>query len=192
MDRVPHYLRMIREYDYDTYLHCNRVAVFAHQIGKKIDFSSGQLDQLVKAALLHDLGKIKIDKFILHKPGQLNNEEWNEIRNHSKYGIDMLSHEQQFASQKIIESIYSHHEYYNGQGYPRGISGEAIDLNARVISIADAFDAMTTNRTYRTGCLTPTEAVQEIVKCSGSQFDPDICKKLTSINNWGFFYEYGH
>ncbi len=184
MDRVPHYLKMIRDYDYDTYLHCNRVAVFSFQIGKKIALSSEELNQLVRSALLHDLGKIKIDKSILHKPGKLNTEEWNEIRNHSRYGIELLSHEQQFVSQKIIESIYSHHEYYNGQGYPRSISGESINFNARVISIADAFDAMTTKRTYRIGCLTPMEAVQEILKCSGSQFDPVICKELTSIDNW--------
>lgn len=184
MDRVPHYLRMIRDYDYDTYLHCNRVAVFAYQIGKKIALSSEELNQLVRSALLHDLGKIKIDTFILHKPGKLNAEEWNEIGNHSKYGVEMLSGEEQFTSQKIIESIYSHHEYYNGQGYPRGISGESININARVISIADAFDAMTTKRAYRTGCLSPTEAVQEILRCSGSQFDPNISKTLIGISNW--------
>lgn len=184
MDRVPHYLKMIRDYDYDTYLHCNRVAVFGYQIGKKIALSSEELNQLVRSALLHDLGKIKIDKCILHKPGKLDIEEWNEICNHSKYGVEMLSREEQFVSSNIIESIYSHHEYYNGQGYPRGISGESINVYARVISIADAFDAMTTNRTYRTGCLTHTEAVQEILRCSGTQFDPDISKTLTSINNW--------
>lgn len=184
MTRVPHYLRMIRDYDYDTYLHCNRVAVFAFQIGKRIELSSDELNQLVRAALLHDLGKIKIDKFILRKPDKLDTEEWNEICNHSKYGIEMLSGEEEFVSKNIIESIYSHHEYYNGQGYPRGISGQSININARVISIADAFDAMTTKRTYRVGSLTPTEAVQEILRCSGTQFDPDISKTLLSINNW--------
>lgn len=184
MDRVPHYLRMIRDYDYDTYLHCNRVAVFAYQIGKNISLSSKELNQLASAAFLHDLGKIKIDKCILHKPGKLNPEEMNEICNHSQYGVEMLSNEEQFVSQKVIESIYSHHEFFNGQGYPRGIRGESIGIYARVISIADAFDAMTTNRTYRTRCLTATEAVQEILRCSGTQFDPNITKTLTKINDW--------
>lgn len=189
MERVPHYLRMIRDYDYDTYLHCNRVAEFAYQIGRKIALSSKELDQLVNAARLHDLGKIKIDKCILHKPNKLNTEEWNEICKHSEYGVEMLTQEEQFISLQVIESIYSHHEYYNGQGYPRGIRGESIDVYARIISIADAFDAMTTNRTYRTRNLTPTQAIQEILKCSGTQFDSNITKILTSIDTSTLSYK---
>ncbi len=184
MDIVPHYLRMIRDYDYDTYLHCIRVAGLAYHIGENISLNSKELNQLIISGLLHDLGKIRIDKFILHKPGKLSSQEWDEIYNHSKYGVEMLINEEESLSDQIIDSIYSHHEYYNGQGYPRGISGESIDINARIISIADAFDAMTTNRIYRTHKYSSNEAVKEIMKCSGTQFDPNITKTLTSINKW--------
>ncbi|MEN6325909.1 MAG: HD domain-containing phosphohydrolase [Syntrophomonas sp.] len=181
MDRVPHYLRMIRDYDYATYLHCNRVAEFAYQIGQKVSLNSIELNQLVSAARLHDLGKINIEKSILHKPGNLSTDEWKEIRKHSEYGVRILSSDCQFES-KIIASIHSHHEYYNGKGYPKGIKNESINIYARIISIADAFDAMTTNRTYRSQNLTPNQAIQEILRCSGTQFDPNLTKILTSID----------
>ena len=180
MDRVPHYLRMIRDYDYATYLHCNRVAEFAYQIGQKVSLNSIELNQLVSAARLHDLGKINIEKSILHKPGKLNADEWKEICRHSEYGVRMLSCDQ-FES-TVLESIHSHHEYYNGKGYPKGIKGESINFYARIISIADAFDAMTTNRTYRSQNLTPNQAIQEILRCSGTQFDPQLTKILKSID----------
>lgn len=186
MDRVPHYLRMIRDYDYDTYLHCVRVARLSYEIGEKISLTSEELNQLIISALLHDLGKIKIDKSILNKPGRLNNREWQEICNHSRYGVEMLTVEEEGPSfpQHVIESIYSHHEYYDGNGYPRGISGESICIYARVISIADAFDAMTTSRPYRTHKFTSGKAVHEILKCSGTQFDPIITKTLANVNSW--------
>ncbi len=187
MDRVPHYLRMIRDYDYATYLHCTRVAEFAYQIGQKVSLSSMELNQLVIAARLHDLGKINIDKNILYKPGKLNNDEWKEICRHSEYGVRILSSDQ-FES-KVIESIHSHHEYYNGKGYPKGIKSESINIYARIISIADAFDAMTTNRTYRSRNLTPNQATQEILRCSGTQFDPNLTKILTSIDINRLFVE---
>ncbi|CFX17919.1 HD domain [Syntrophomonas zehnderi OL-4] len=180
MGSVLYYLRLIRDYDYDTYLHCNRVAEFAYYIGQEIALSSKELDQLLNVARLHDLGKVKIDKKILHKPGKLDKEEWNEICKHSLYGVEMLSNEEELR--QVIEAVYSHHEHFNGQGYPRGLRGESINIYARVISIADAFDAMTTNRIYRNSSLTPRQAVQEIMKCSGTQFDPNITKVLTRID----------
>lgn len=180
MGKVPYYLRVIRDYDYDTYLHCNRVAEFAFHIGQKIALSSPELDQLVNAARLHDLGKVKIDKKILYKPGKLNQQEWDEICRHSLYGSEMLSQEEEF--EPIVEAIYSHHEHFNGLGYPRGLKGESINIYARVISIADAFDAMTTDRVYRSRSLTPVQAIQEIRQCSVTQFDPNITKVLTRID----------
>lgn len=182
MDRVPFYLRMIRDYDYETFLHCNRVAVFAFNIGEKITLNSQEMNLLVSSAQLHDLGKVKISKSILHKPGKLNKVEWEEICKHSKYGVDILKNDQHSIPPSIIDSIFSHHEYYDGTGYPRGIIGESISIFARIISIADAYDAMTTNRPYRTNCLTPDQAIQEIMKCSGTQFDSNLTRVLKNID----------
>jgi putative nucleotidyltransferase with HDIG domain len=123
------------------------------------------------AALLHDIGKIGIPDHILNKHSRLTPEEYEEIKKHSIIGATILNPIKELSD--VAREVRSHQECYDGSGYPDGLKGESISLVARIISVSDAFDAMTTNRAYRKG-KTAEDAVQELKRCSGSQFDPVI------------------
>lgn len=181
MSAVNSYLMMIKNYDYDTYLHSIRVAILANEIGNRMNLSSFELNQLSISALLHDVGKIRIPKKILNKPGKLNTSEWNEIINHPTYAVEILQRKDTSFTQLIIESVYCHHEFYNGQGYPRGIKNDEIPSYARIISIADAIDAMTTKRHYRKTEISFKNAIKEVKNNTGTQFDPSIAEKLFDL-----------
>jgi len=182
MNLASNYLRMIKNYDHDTYLHCLRVAILTNEIGNKIELNSFDLDQLSISALLHDIGKIKIPISIINKPGKLNSMEWIEIVNHPTYGVEILKNVEQTFTPIIIESIYCHHEFYNGKGYPCGIKKDEIPLYARIISIADSIDAMITKRPYRKNALSFENAIKEVKEKAGTQFDPYIVEKISNIN----------
>lgn len=181
MNRTVYYLKMVRDFHYDTYLHSIRVAMLADRIGEKIALNSQELKQLTLSALLHDIGKIKLSKTILNKPGKLEPEEWSIIKEHPRYGVDMLSHDNQLLSRDVMDGIYSHHEFFNGEGYPQGLKNEDINIYARVIAVADAIDAMTTKRLYRPYELSFKDAIQEVLLCGGTQFDPYICRKISGL-----------
>ncbi|MGS0764336.1 HD-GYP domain-containing protein [Syntrophomonas curvata] len=181
MNRTVHYLKMVRDFHYDTYLHSVRVAILADKIGEKIALNSQELKQLTLSALLHDIGKIKLSTTILNKPGKLEPEEWNKIKEHPRYGVEMLRHDNQLLSADVMDGIYSHHEFFNGKGYPQGLKQEDINVFARVIAIADAIDAMTTKRLYRPYELSFEDAIREVLDCEGVQFDPYICRKISSL-----------
>lgn len=181
MNRTLHYLKIVKEFHYDTYLHSIRAAMLAYKIGEKIALTSQELDQLVLSALLHDIGKVKLSKTILNKPGKLGPEEWSKIKEHPRYGVEMLRHDNQLLSKDVMEGVYSHHEFFNGEGYPQGLKKKEINVYARVISIADALDAMSTKRLYRSCKLSFRDAKKEVLKCKGTQFDPYICHKITEL-----------
>jgi putative nucleotidyltransferase with HDIG domain len=181
MNNTVHYLKMVRDFHYDTYLHSIRVAALADKIGEKIALNSHELKQLTLSALLHDIGKINLSKAILNKPGKLEPEEWNQVKEHPRYAVEMLRHDNQMLSQDILNGIYSHHEFFNGKGYPQGLKQEDINVFARVIAIADAIDAMSTKRLYRPCELSFEEAIQEVLNCAGVQFDPYICRKISGL-----------
>jgi len=151
--------------------HSMRVTGIAENIGQKLGFSQEQLERLRKAALLHDIGKIGIPEKILNKPGKLLPEEYREIQNHPEIGLEIIKPIEQMRD--IFEIIYHHHEKYDGTGYPGGLKGEEIPLEARVLAVADAYEAMTSDRAYRKA-LTKKEAVSEILKQKGQQFDPKV------------------
>lgn len=156
----------------DTSLqHLERVANYAVALGKRLDMSQEDLVDLYCAALLHDLGKIGIPENILNKPGTLTREEFAQVRKHPEIGIKIL--ETLVASEKISSIILHHHEFYNGTGYPSGLAREQIPLGARIIAIADAYDAMTSDRPY-SRAKTHEEAVVELIRCAGIQFDPRL------------------
>ena len=120
--------------------------------------------------MLHDIGKIAIDEAILNKTGKLNEEEWVEIRKHPEIGYRILSTVNNMS--EMAEFVLSHHERWDGKGYPQGISGEQIPLQSRIIGIADAYDAMISERSYKKS-LTKKEAIQELIANSGTQFNAE-------------------
>ena len=122
---------------------------------------------------LHDIGKIAIDDSILNKPGKLNDKEWEVIKKHPEIGYRILSATPEYS--KIAQDILSHHERYDGKGYPRGLKGDEIPVRAKIIAIADAFDAMISDRPYRKA-MTSSEAIEEIKRNTGTQFDPTVAK----------------
>ena len=154
-------------------LHSQRVSAICEAIASKMNFDKDDTNQLRLAGLMHDIGKIGIDEQILNKPMKLNGSERNEIHRHSEIGYRILSSVNEFS--EIAEYVLAHHERWDGGGYPKGLKGDQIPLKARIISIADAYDAMTSTRTYREA-LSMKEAAKEIIRCSNTQFDADIAK----------------
>jgi putative nucleotidyltransferase with HDIG domain len=165
--------------DIGTYGHSRRVSHHALLIAAALELGEADREDLRTAALLHDIGKIGITDFILGKSGPLAPQEFDAIKSHPQKGVEILSPLPQFAH--ILPSILHHHEHFDGRGYPAGLTGEAIPLHARIISVADTYDAIITNRPYRAGAGHDT-AVQELVACSGSQFDPRIVKAFTEAH----------
>ncbi len=160
--------------------HTERVTRISLIIGRKMRLDHETMNTLELAALLHDVGKIGIPDRILLKPGKLTDKEYNEIKKHPQKGIEIVGHIKQLKP--MNEGILYHHEWYNGRGYPTGLSGKDIPLIARIISVADAYDAMTTNRPYRKS-LDEKEAIRRLKKSRGTQFDPEIVKAFISISN---------
>lgn len=153
--------------------HSKRVSIICESIGQEYKLPEDEVKELKLAGELHDIGKIAVDEVVLDKPGKLTNEEWEQIQRHPETGYRLLATSSQYYS--IAEYVLAHHEKWNGTGYPRKLKGEEIPWKARIICIADAFDAMTCERPYRKP-LTEEEAIEEIKKGAGSQFDPDIAK----------------
>lgn len=153
--------------------HSERVGKLSAEIGNKIGFNSKDSHDLQTAGLMNDIGKIGIAEGILDKIEKLNETDWDEIRRHPEIGYRILSSANEFA--EIAEHILEHHEHWDGGGYPKGLKGEEISLEARIIAIADAYDAMTRMRLHRND-LTAEEAIEEISRCSGTQFDPEIAR----------------
>ncbi|MBT3881095.1 MAG: CHASE2 domain-containing protein [Candidatus Scalindua sp.] len=175
----------------DTYTHghSHRVAEFSVEIGKQLGLSEGELEFLELSATIHDIGKIGISESVLNKPGKLTNEEFLIIKSHPVKGSKIL--EPMSRLHALMPGVRNHHERYDGKGYPDGLKGEENHLVARIISIADTYDAMTSSRVYRKG-LPPEVAYKEIEKGAGTQFDPKLAKlfvdfmrksqEITSIN----------
>ena len=154
-----------------TYGHSKRVASLSEMIGKAIGLSQEELATLHAAGLLHDIGKVGVPDSILTKPGKPTKDEWKLIRKHPTEGTRIVIHVKELAP--LIPMIRHHHEWYDGTGYVDGLKGEEIPLGARIISIADAYDTMTTKRTYR-DIISQEEALDELRRCSGTQFDPQL------------------
>jgi len=155
--------------------HSERVAFISRWIAERLS-EQGQLDaeqipRIYLAGLLHDIGKVGVEEVVLRKKGKLNDAEFEQIKKHPAIGAGILSGIKQMSD--IVPGVLSHHERVDGKGYPNGISGERIPLIARIIGLADSFDAMTSKRTYR-DAMSAADALVEIEKCLGSQFDEQI------------------
>ena len=151
--------------------HTRRVLAYSMAMGKLLHLSGPELDNLKLAAMLHDIGKIGIEDSILQKPGKLEDAERRRMQEHTTIGFKIVDHVKQLR--KIVPGIMHHHEEYDGTGYPGGLKGDQIPLIARIIAVADCFDAMTTDRPYRKGRSVPT-AVEELLKLAGTQLDEKV------------------
>jgi response regulator RpfG family c-di-GMP phosphodiesterase len=169
-----------------THGHSLRVARTALIVGQEHGLAREALEPLLLSAILHDVGKIGIPDDILKKPGRLNKAEFEVMKGHPIAGAKMLQHIS--ALDNVIPGILHHHEYWNGSGYPHGLAGEDIPLQGRIIHIGDAFDAMTTDRIYRTK-IGVAGAVAEITKHRGKQFDPTLVECFLAANASGRIHE---
>jgi diguanylate cyclase (GGDEF)-like protein/putative nucleotidyltransferase with HDIG domain len=153
--------------------HSKRVSELCGSIARQIPFDSEAISQIITAGLMHDIGKIGIEETILNKPQKLDDEEWVEMKKHPEVGWRILSSVDEFS--ELAQFILEHHERWDGRGYPKGMMRDEISMEGRIIALADSYDAMTSQRTYRKA-LSEEEAVIEIKRCSGTQFDPVIAR----------------
>ena len=168
--------------DHYTVGHTWRVTNFALEVARTLGWSEEKLKDCQMGGILHDVGKIAVDDSILRKPGKLTEEEFAKMKIHPERGARMLRDIEQLRP--LIPYCLHHHERYDGKGYPFGLVGENIPIEGRVIAVADAFDAMTSNRPYRKA-LDPSDAIEEIKKCSGTQFDPAVADAIVTCYQEG-------
>ena len=155
----------------ETDAHADRMACLARNIGNLMNLTASELDHLELLAVMHDIGKVGIPDEILNKSGPLSQEEWEIMKRHPEIGNRIAAAFPELAP--IADDILCHHERWDGTGYPRGLSQQAIPLPSRIVAVVDAFDAMTSDRPYR-AAIDCEQALSEIRRCAGSQFDPDI------------------
>ena len=165
-------VRMLEKKDVYTRGHSQRVSNYAVRTAVMLGFTGEILDQIRLGGELHDIGKIGTRDAVLHKPGPLTASEFEEIKKHVTEGEEILEPLRR-EHPLVMQIVRSHHERLDGSGFPDGLRGESIPVVARLVSVVDAFDAMTTNRAYRDS-RTPDDAVEELRRYSGSQFDPDV------------------
>lgn len=177
---VQSLVRSLEAKDSYTKGHSDRVAEYAQKIALEMGFSQEEAEVLKKAAQLHDIGKMGIDDRILNKVEKLTYEEWDMIKKHPEIGEDILK--PIFLDQKMLALVRSHHEHYDGTGYPDGLKGDAINIPAQIVSVADSYDAMTSKRAYRDS-LGKEKAVEEIEKNSGTQFNPKVVEAFLKVLN---------
>jgi HD-GYP domain-containing protein (c-di-GMP phosphodiesterase class II) len=169
-------VRMLEAKDRYTRGHSHRVATYAHTVGLRMDLDNATLEQLRLGGELHDIGKIGTRDAVLHKAGALTEEEDAEMRQHTIAGEEMLSVLRE-DHPEVLHVVRWHHERMDGSGFPDRLTGDDIPLCARIVAVVDAFDAMTTNRSYRSRLDTPA-AMAELLRCAGTQFDPDVVAAL--------------
>jgi putative nucleotidyltransferase with HDIG domain len=164
-------MRAIDDRDAYTGTHSEAVSDLARRVAKRLGIDGGEMWLLMMAARLHDVGKIGVPDEILNKPGPLDEDEWKLMRRHAELGADIVSKVR--GLEPVARFVRSHHERWDGRGYPDGLAGSDIPLGSRVIGACDAFHAMTTDRPYRRR-LGVDAALSELSACAGTQFDPGV------------------
>jgi putative nucleotidyltransferase with HDIG domain len=165
--------------DHETTGHSFRVALYTVALGRALGVGDEELKAIEWGALLHDVGKMVVPDDILRKSGPLTANEWHIMKQHPSWGYEMLA-EVSFLQDEALAIIYSHHEHWDGSGYPRGIAGAEIPLSARLFAVMDAYDAITSDRPYRRA-KSHAWAMAEIQRVAGSQLDPQVVETLCQI-----------
>ncbi len=173
------FVRAIDARDPYTARHSETVAAYATALARALGLPRAACERIALAGLLHDVGKVALERTILNKPGALSPEEWREMREHPARSAHIVGAVTRFA--EYLPGARHHHERYDGGGYPDGLAGEAIPLDARIIAVADAYDAMTSDRSYRTA-LSHAEAVGRLEQGAGSQFDPECARVFAALD----------
>jgi two-component system, cell cycle response regulator len=170
--------RLLNLRDGYTALHAERASTLAGTVGTRLGMAGDEAAALQSAARLHDLGKVGIPDRILHKPTRLDPDEWAVVRCHPGWGAEVLTGLP--GMREVARIVRSHHERWDGRGYPDGLAGEAIPLVARIVCCCDAYSAMTTDRPYR-AARSREAALAELRACSGTQFDPRVVEAFARV-----------
>jgi diguanylate cyclase (GGDEF)-like protein len=170
--------KTLEERTHETEAHAQRMKELSVRMGKKMDLYDNELDELSLLAMLHDIGKIAIPDYILGKPDKLTESEWKIMKSHCEIGYRIAAASPELAH--IANLILSHHERWDGTGYPQELKGEDIPLLSRIIAVVDAYDAMTSDRSYH-AAVSREIAQKELERCSGTQFDPSIIEKFIEV-----------
>jgi HD-GYP domain-containing protein (c-di-GMP phosphodiesterase class II) len=174
---VQRFKRLLHATDPELAAHGKRTGQLAADIAATMFFDPHRIANLQQAAELHDIGKIFISREILDKPGPLDDAEWEELRHHPLMGYQLV---QSAVPRDVARVVLTHHERYDGTGYPNAIAANRIPLEARILQVADAFDAITSDRPYQPA-LPVQYALNEMVRCSGSQFDPGVVEAIVAL-----------
>lgn len=180
--------KRIQEVDGYTYHHCSRIRDYSIELWKKMRPGSQGVAIISMGSYFHDIGKLAIPLEILNKTGKLTEEEWKVIKMHTTLGAEMMRNHEIERIRKAAFIVEEHHERYDGKGYPYGLIGNEISIEASIVSVVDAFDAMTTNRIYRKA-MTIDEAIQEMKDGKGTQFHPEVVDEFLAMleekqNKW--------
>ncbi|WP_160670014.1 HD domain-containing phosphohydrolase [Clostridium sp. C8-1-8] len=177
MKKLSSIRKVVEEKDMYTHDHGERVREYSLKIGEKFHFSNSRMTCLNYAAAFHDLGKINVPDEVLKKPGRLTKEEFEYIRKHPKDGEDIIK--DTFIKESAL-AIGQHHERIDGSGYPLGLKGDEICIEAKIIGVADSYDAMTSDRPYKKG-MSPKDAIEELKSLAGKHYDELIVAKLEEV-----------
>ena len=182
MEKLSKILMDLKKYSLTTYDHSIRVSNICMFLGRKLNLSEEEIKTLRLAGLLHDIGKLKVSKDILDKPAKLTKEEYDEMKNHSKYGVDLLINNG-FNNNEVLNLILCHHERIDGLGYPNHLTGDKIPKLSKILTVCDCFDAMNSKRPYKE--IQNTDYIRsEFINNSGTQFDPYYAKELLNSLNY--------
>jgi diguanylate cyclase (GGDEF)-like protein len=168
---------VIDERDHGSGAHSQAVSRYAGAIARELGLPQDSIERVRFGGIVHDLGKIGVPEAVLQKPGWLDSEDWHEMRRHPEIGARILAGAK---LAEVSEWVLAHHERPDGSGYPAGLAGPAIPLEARILAVADAYEAMTSHRVYR-GALTPEQARTELVRCAGTQFDRGVVEAFLRV-----------
>ncbi|MDH3226194.1 MAG: HD domain-containing protein [Thermoleophilia bacterium] len=179
-ERVLRLVAALRRHDWKTRGHSERVRAYSQMIANEMGLSHRDRDRLNWAALIHDVGKLAVPAEVLNKTGKLTDHEFELIRRHAEEGARLVEPLRMWLGE-WCEAVADHHEKWDGTGYPRGLAGTDISLGGRIVAVADAFDVMTSSRSYKTA-QSVAKARRELVSCSGTHFDPSVVRALLSVS----------